>query len=577
MLYTKARRPESVTSPRSPDTDFASPILPRSLAGKVSLQPFDWQVPPHFNIAEAICDKWADKNPDRLALSDIPATSAGFGTPDNWSFGRLAKTSNELSHLFASQGITKGDRIAVLLPQSPAVILMHIAAARLGAILVPLFVLFGPDALSFRLSDSGARLIVTDADNLDKIASILGDLPALKHIWCVNETSHPELDVRNFWDDISLQKPAKMMRNNSSADDPAIMIYTSGTTGTPKGALHAHRILLGHLPSIECGYDSFPQRGDKGWTPADWAWIGGMMDLALPFLYFGVPLVSCAMRKFNPSAAWELIASQNIRNIFLPPTALKLMRAAPVPETVSVRSIISGGEALGEELLEWGRTALGVTINEIYGQTECNLVIGSCRSLAPTPVLKMGCAIPGHKIDIIDENGQPVARGTIGQIGVKFPHPVMFLGYWNQPEQTNAKFKNGYLRTGDLGVCDEEGHYQFVSRDDDIINSSGYRVGPTEIENCLIGHPLVLMAAVIGVPDQDRTEAIKAVIVLQDKTLSIAEKETLKETLIMQVKHRLSPHLAPRLIEWRDTLPLTATGKIMRRSLRDQHINGTFN
>ena len=565
-----------MTSPKSFDTDFASPILPRTPAGKVSLQAFDWQVPRHFNIAEAICDKWADTNPDRLAISDIPATSANLGTPDNWSFGRLAETSNKLSHLFASHGIIKGDRIAVLLPQSPAVILMHIAAARLGAILVPLFVLFGPDALSFRLSDSGARLVVTDADNLDKIASISDDLPALNDIWCVDETTHPELDVRNFWDEISQQKPAAMMRNNSSAEDPAIMIYTSGTTGTPKGALHAHHILLGHLPSIECGYDSFPQHGDKGWTPADWAWIGGMMDLALPCLYFGVPLVSCVMRKFDPSIAWELIAGQNIRNMFLPPTALKLMRAAPVPETVSVRSIISGGEALGEELLEWGRAALGVTINEIYGQTECNLVIGSCRSVAPTPILKMGRDIPGHKIDIIDEDGQPVARGTIGQIGIKCPHPVMFLRYWNQPEQTDAKFINGYLRTGDLGVCDEEGHFQFVSRDDDIITSSGYRIGPTEIENCLIEHPLVLMAAVIGVPDPDRTEAIKAVIVLQDKTLSIAEKDTLEEALITQVKHRLSPHLAPRLIEWRDTLPLTATGKIMRRSLRDQHINDTL-
>ena len=289
-----------MTSPKSFDTDFASPILPRTPAGKVSLQAFDWQVPRHFNIAEAICDKWADTNPDRLAISDIPAASANLGTPDNWSFGRLAETSNKLSHLFASHGIIKGDRIAVLLPQSPAVILMHIAAARLGAILVPLFVLFGPDALSFRLSDSGARLVVTDADNLDKIASISDDLPELNGIWCVDETTHSKIDVRNFWDEISQQKPAEMMRNNSSAEDPAIMIYTSGTTGTPKGALHAHHILLGHLPSIECGYDSFPQHGDKGWTPADWAWIGGMMDLALPCLYFGVPLVSCAMRKFDP-------------------------------------------------------------------------------------------------------------------------------------------------------------------------------------------------------------------------------------------------------------------------------------
>ena len=561
----------SVTRANITGPPFAPPILPRSKDGQVSLAPFNWQVPDRFNIAEAICDKWADTQPDKLALIHVPVSQAGFETAESWSYGMLADYSNRLAHLFSEYGIKKGDRIAVLLPQSPAVILMHLAAARLGAILIPLFVLFGPDALAYRLSDSGARLIVTDAENITKLNEIACDLPELTALWCVEEISPSLTHVRPFWDDIRQQVPEQMMRNDSLADEPAIMIYTSGTTGAPKGALHAHRILLGHLPSLECGYDSFPHPDDKGWTPADWAWIGGMMDLALPCLYFGVPLVSCALRKFDPEAAWEIVRSQDIRVMFLPPTALKLMRAAVVPEQVSIRSIISGGEALGEELLDWGRQTFGITINEIYGQTECNLVIGSCRSVEATPPLMMGRAIPGHIIDIIDQDGHPLPAGIVGEIGVKSPHPVMFLHYWGRTEQTAAKFINGYLKTGDLGVCDTNGYFQFIARDDDIITSSGYRIGPTEIENCLMSHPQILMAAIIGVPCPERTEAIKAILVLQDKTLSKTEKKNLGEALILQVKQRLSPHLAPRIIEWRDSLPLTATGKIMRRTLRDEH------
>ncbi|MDG1413083.1 MAG: AMP-binding protein, partial [Alphaproteobacteria bacterium] len=188
-----------------------------------------------------------------------------------------------------------------------------------------------------------------------------------------------------------------------------------------------------------------------------------------------------------------------------------------------------------------------------------------------TPALMMGRPIPGHIIHIIDQDGHPLPAGTVGEIGVKSPHPVMFLHYWGRAEQTAAKFINGYLKTGDLGICDTKGYFRFVARDDDIITSSGYRIGPTEIENCLMSHPQILMAAIIGVPCPERTEAIKAILVLQDKTLCYAERQTLGEALILQVKERLSPHLAPRIIEWRDSLPLTATGKIMRRTLRDEH------
>jgi len=350
------------------------------------------------------------------------------------------------------------------------------------------------------------------------------------------------------------------------AEDPAMLIYTSGTTGAPKGVLHAHRFLIGHLPSIETAHPGFGQAGDVGWTPADWAWIGGLMDLAMPSLYYGVPLVSHRMRKFDPVAAFSLITEHRISRLFMPPTALKLMRQAGAPDGLGIRTISSGGERLGADLLDWGLTALGAPINEIYGQTECNLVLASVQGAMAARPGSMGQAVPGFEVAVIDTGGAEVPIGEMGEIAVKTPNPVMFLRYWNKPEQTAEKFVAGWLRTGDLAVCDAEGYFTYLSRDDDVITSAGYRIGPSEIENCLCSHPDVVMAAVIGVPDALRTEIVKAFVVLRDG----ASWEGLERALIDLVKVKVSPHVAPRIVEPIDALPMTATGKIMRRALRER-------
>ena len=342
---------------------------------------FEWPVPQQLNIAELCCDSWARDDPGRCALID-----ASDGDR-RWSYGALADASNRLAAYMRRQGVGKGDRVALLLPQSAGVLVTHFAAYKLGAVVVPLFSLFGADALRYRLADSGAVMLVTDAAGLEKAAPLRADLPALGHVVCVDGA---------FWEMLAETQPLGQAVN-TRADDPAMLIYTSGTTGPPKGVLHAHRFLIGHLPSIELTHRGFPQPGDCGWTPADWAWIGGLMDMAMPCLYYGVPLVSQRMRKFDAAAAWDLIARLGIRNMFLPPTALRRMRQVAVPAGVDVRSISSGGEALGPDLLSWGRDALGVEISEIYGQTECNLVAASVPARCtrrPAPLAARCRALP---------------------------------------------------------------------------------------------------------------------------------------------------------------------------------------
>ena len=355
------------------------------------------------------------------------------------------------------------------------------------------------------------------------------------------------------------------------AEDPAIIIYTSGTTGQPKGALHAQRVLLGHLPGVEMPHDFFPQPGDHFWTPADWAWIGGLFDVLLPAWHHGVPVLAYRFRKFDPEEAFSLMARHGVRNVFLPPTALKLMRQIPQPRQrfpFALRTVGSGGETLGPELLDWGREHLGVTVNEFYGQTECNLIVANCAALmAPRPG-SMGRAVPGHDVVVLDDRGNVAHAGIEGEIAVRRPDPVMFLRYWNNREATDKKFLGDWLLTGDRCRQDDEGHFWFVGRADDVITTAGYRVGPGEIEECLMKHPAVALAAAVGIPDPLRTEVIKAFIVLK---ATYAPSEGLATEIQEFVKRQLAAHEYPRLLEFVDTLPMTATGKIMRGELRLSH------
>jgi acetyl-CoA synthetase len=521
---------------------------------------FRWEIPEFYNIGVDICDKWAHQ---RYRLGLIYETEKG--QVEHYTFWDLKRLSNKLANGLQAQGIGRGDRIGILLPQCPETAISHIAVYKIGAIAIPLFTLFGPDALEYRLSNSEAKGIVTDEANLSKILEIWEKLPNLKVVICTK--AEKQEGVLDFWKLIEKGstdfKPA-----NTRADDPALIIYTSGTTGPPKGALHAHRVLLGHVPGVEFPHNFFPREDDLFWTPADWAWIGGLIDVLFPSWHHGIPVVAHRFKKFDPEEAFHLLAKHGIRNAFMPPTALKMMRQVKDPDSrydYHMRSIGSGGETLGEELLDWGREVMKLTINEFYGQTECNLVVGSCSEVMENIPGSMGRTVPGHNVEVVDESGTPVRPGTAGEVAVERPDPVMFLEYWKNPEATAEKYVGNWMLTGDLAKKDEDGYFWFVGRKDDVITSGGYRIGPAEIEDCLMKHPSVSMVAVVGSPDEVRTEVVKAFIVLKPE---VAPSPDAQEDIKNFVKVRLAAHEYPREIEFVSELPMTATGKIMRKELK---------
>ncbi len=522
---------------------------------------FRWPRPRRINIAAMCCSRWARADPDRRALTYLRPD----GETRDYSYIQLERASSRFANALAAHGIARGDRVAILLPQTPETAIAHLACYRMGAVAVPMTVLFGEDALAWRLGNSGARAVVTDGGNLAKLAALRNRLPGLEHVFSIDAR---EGGVHGFWQELG-KASDHFPPVPTGPQDPAFISYTSGTTGPAKGALHGHKVLLGHLPGVELHHDFLPQPGDVLWTPADWAWMGGLTNVLLPGLAYGVPVVAHRMARFDPERAFDLMARLGVRNSFLPPTALKLMRQVQSrPIKARLRSLASGGEALGAGLLDWGRSVFGTTINEFYGQTECNLVLSNChRVMAPKPG-STGKPVPGHRVAVIDGEGRVLRTGETGEIAVARPDPVMFLGYWDNPEKTAEKFTGRWMRTGDEGVMDEDGYFHFSARADDVITSSGYRIGPSEIEDCLVAHPDVAMAGVVGVPDPVRTEAVRAFVVLRPEARSGAAETGLAEALIAHVRQRLSPHVAPRDVVFVETLPLTTTGKIMRRELR---------
>ncbi len=513
-----------------------------------------------FNIAEVCCDRWA-KEKNKIAI--IEKDSSGGSVC--YTFLDLQQQANRLANSLQKKGISVGDRVGIMLPQSLESAVAHMAIYKLGAVAVPLFKLFGVDAIEHRVRNSRMSSLITDTQSLTKLSGLLEASAPLDSCYVTDL-----LDSKG-----KLLSYKKELANNSDQfdnyptkiKDPALIIYTSGTTGHPKGALHAQRVLLGHLPGVQISHDQFPQPGDRMWTPADWAWIGGLLDVLLPSLYFGVPVVAYRAEKFSAEDIYQLLQDLEIRNVFFPPTALKMLRSniAPQKWKFNLRSVASGGESLGAELLEWGEQVLGVRMNEFYGQTECNLVLSSCASKNIQVPSAIGKAVPGFEVAIVDDQGKPVETGETGNIAVATPNPSEMLGYWENPSATYEKYVGRWLLTGDKGKQDEQGYIYFIGRDDDVITSAGYRIGPAPIEDCLLKHPAVKFAAVIGKKDSVRTEIVKAYIVLNE---GYSESDGLINELQQHVRVGLAAHEYPREITFIDELPMTTTGKVIRGALR---------
>jgi acetyl-CoA synthetase len=523
---------------------------------------FSWEIPEEFNIGRAVSDDWAERAPDRVCLEHF--------IPDGRHLSMTYRTLSERSSAFAnaltSLAIRRGDRVALLLPQCFETVIAHVAIYKLGAIAVPLALLFGVEALEYRLKTSGAAAIVTNSFGLARVSQIRKSLPDLKTVISIDGG-----EALAFGALVEAHPPLFEVAE-TGPDAPALMIFTSGTTGPPKGALHGHRVLAGHIPGMQFAHERFPQPGDKLWTPSDWAWAGGLLNALLPSLLLGVPVVSSPAQKFDADMAYRIMAEMKVQNAFIPPTALRLLKSVSDPRRkydLHLRTIGSAGESLGRETYEWARQILGVTVNEFYGQTECNFVISSSAAYGVTKAGAIGRAAPGHRVAIVNASGEELPPGETGQIGIKAPDPVMFLGYWNDEDATRKKYAAGWLMTGDIGHQDEEGYITFQGRDDDVITSSGYRIGPAEIEDCLLGHPAVQLAAAIGKPDPLRTEIVKAYVVLSP---GYTASEALGVEIRDWVKMRLSMHEYPREVEFVDALPLTTTGKVIRRFLRERAV-----
>ena len=523
-------------------------------------QSFRWTIPARYNIAADVCDRHA-RDPGKVALIGV----GDDGKTWEMTFREVQRKANQLANLLVSLGLVKGDRVMLLLGQNAWTAIGHVACWKAGLISVPASTLFGADAITYRLNTVGVRIVITDAANLPTVEKARLFTPAVEHVFLVDGAAPnaPSLPV-------TLETARDSFENvDTAADDPAFLNFTSGTTGNPKGALQAHRSMLGHLPGIELGLDSFPQPGDCMWSPADWAWLAGLMDVLMPAWFHGVPVLTFRAPRFDPEQAFAMMGRHRVRTALLTPTMLRVMRQIPDPVkrySMDLRAIISGGESVGKDLHEWANDTLGAPVNEMFGQTECNLVLGSSRRIMPIKPGALGRAIPGHVAGIVDDDGQPLPTGDIGNLAFRSPDPVMMLEYWQNPEATWSKYADGWLITGDLARCDEDGYFWFHGRADDVITSAGYRIGPSEIEDALARHPAVVMAAVVGVPDPVRTESIKAFIVLKE---GISPSQTLVENVRDFVRDHLAKHEVPRDIEFVSALPTTTTGKILRRELRD--------
>jgi acetyl-CoA synthetase len=535
---------------------------------------FRWHVPEYLNIGWECCGRWAE---DRARFALYYEDEAG--QVEKFTYWDLQQEANRLSNALLSMGVRRGDRVAIVLPQRPETIVAHIAIYQMGAVAMPLSILFGPEALEYRLHNSAAAAIIIDGNCLANLLPVRDKCPLLKHVLVAGSPAGTSLPAGTHDYAQVLEGQSRNFRPvKTRAEDPALLIYTSGTTGPPKGALKPHRVLIGNLPGFVASQNWFPKPADVFWSPADWAWTGGLMDAMLPTLYFGQPIVANMAKtreRFDPLKAYALMERYGVTNAFIFPTALKMMmKAVDKPRDkydLKLRAIMSAGESVGETVFTWAQRELGVTINEMCGQTEINYVVGNSCEKWPAKPGSIGRPYPGHRVAVIDAEGREVPAGTAGEMAVNRydihgdPDPVFFLGYWQNEAATRGKYSGDWCRTGDEAIMDEDGYLWYQGRADDMFKSAGYRIGPSEVENCLVKHTAVANCAVVPKPDEDRGNIVKAYVVLIEGMQASGD---LVASLQAFVRGKLAPYEYPKEIEFVDSLPMTTTGKVQRRVLR---------
>jgi acetyl-CoA synthetase len=531
---------------------------------------FEWIIPDQFNAATYLCDIWAEDNTssNTVAIYYDDQTTDVEGTH---TFKELKNLTNKLANYLRGKGIEQGDRVGVNLPRKRETIISYIALWKIGAVPVPLSTLFGPDGLEHRLSDSGAKAAVVDVSNLTAYREIKSELGDQEFTLTVGDVSR-ESDEADFWTALSDESPEFDVAD-TTPDDDFLLMYTSGTTGAPKGVRHAHRSVIGQIPGhLTNFYDLNLNDEEVCWSPTEYTWAG-TITFILASLLFGNAVVTYETGEaFDPDNGFEVVEQYGVNVALVPPSGLRMMMRVDTPadeyDLDSMRHITSGGEALGS-IPEWAEDVFGATVHEVYGQSEIwNMVIGDCLALESTRDGWMGFALPGHEIEVLDLDTREVLEpGEVGEIAIKRDDPTVLKEYWNKPEKTENKFHDDWCLTEDLAEKDADGRFRFVGRTDDVIISSGYRIGPEEVEDSIASHEAVADAGVIGVEDDERGTVPKAFVVLNP---DIDSTPKLKNDLQKHVKERLADYEYPRYIEFIDELPRTTTGKIQRSELKNK-------
>jgi len=517
-------------------------------------------VPERANIAADTIDLHA-RGPNKNAPAVIWEDADGRAL--RMSYVELDAAGARFAGALAAMGVARAAPVALHMGQSVETAIAHIGCYKRGAIATTVSRHYGPDTVRHILRDSGARVLVTEAAGWAPLRGMAADCPALERIVVAGGAQGAEIAFE------SCLEAAPAAAAETKGEDPALLIYTSGSTGAPKGILHGHRILDGYKTSLSLFFNlELDAPGNVFWTSSDWAWVGGLIDVVYPAWWTGAPVVASAHR-FEAEWALGFMARHGVTHALMTPTALKRLAEIAHPRRrwpdLKLRTVFTGGEALPAETLAWLEDKLGIVCNEGYGMSEVNHMIGNCKALRPIKPGSMGWELPGHVARLVDEAGREVADGEVGEIVTWDRAATLFLGYWGRPD-LDAEMRLGpWIRTRDLAVRDGEGYFWYRGRNDDLIKSAGYRIGPTEIEDALIAHAEVADAAVIGVPDAERGQAVKAFVKLR---AGAAASPALAVALQAHVRARLGAHKTPRLVAFVDEFPMTSSGKLARAELR---------
>lgn len=513
---------------------------------------FAWEVPERYNICTDVLDKHA---PEGLAM----LWEDWQGAERRLTFGEMQALTARTANALRSYGVEEGDRVAVMLPPLPEAAACFLATYKIGAILLSLSILYGDDAIAHRLRDCAAKVVVTDSANRHRIDAVRGELPGLVHVLVVDGEFGRSVE----------QSSATCATLATSSETPAQIYYTSGTTGNAKGIVHAHRYLLGHN-EFELSHDV---RADEVFhATGEWAWIAGIVPGILGPWRLGAPIAVFARKGgYDPVQTLELLDRHRVRNLFATPTALRAMAALGDVSGrypgIDLRIACCAGEPLNPEVIRWFESQFGIVPFDYYGLSESYPLCGNFPTMEVRPG-SMGKPMPGWQVALLDEDERPVPTGETGEICLAArSNPHYPLGYWNRPEDSAEVFGGDWFHTKDVARQDEDGYVWYEGRNDDVIISAGYRIGPFEVESALVSHPAVMEAAAVAAPDDLRGHIVKAFVKLLP---GVAPGDELERDLKLSVREHLSAYAYPREIEFVEDLPKTLTGKIRRIELRER-------